>query len=71
MGVIPVDGLEPSTFYTYTVTCVTEGCPSEGGTFTPTGDSNEDCDPRIYCGNCGQRMQILSFVKLDPQPIRE
>lgn len=71
MAVIPHPGLEPSTYYTFTVTCTTEGCESDGKTFTSTGDSNVDCDPRIHCGRCGQRMLILEFVALDPQPIRE
>lgn len=63
--------LEPSTYYKFTVTCITEGCESQGGTYHPTGDSNVDSDPRIVCGNCGQRMLITDYEKLDPQPIRE
>jgi hypothetical protein len=65
---------EPYTFYRVTAQDNNEKCVNwiggeDGHVWdVPEFYSNAGTNCFVYCGICGQRMEILTAVRLDPQP---
>lgn len=59
----------PSLYYAVTARDNNEDCRNTGQTFEAAEFySNNGTNCYVTCGVCGQRMEILTAVLLDPQP---
>ena len=74
MAAEEITELEPDTWYKVTCRCNTETCVNGRNQTVFTIDpfySNNGTYIPVQCGLCGQLMELLTAVKLDPQPPRE
>lgn len=67
---------EPATWYSVTVRCNTEHngpadappCTNYAREWEVNPVYSNAGQPNIQCGPCGKKVEILSAVRLDPQP---
>lgn len=60
---------QPALYYEVTARDNNEACVNYDQTFTvPEFYSNAGTNCYVQCGKCGQHMEILTAVPLDPQP---
>jgi hypothetical protein len=60
---------QPALYYAVTARDNNEACENYGKTFDVAEFySNAGTNCYVQCGLCGQRMEILTAVLLDPQP---
>lgn len=60
--------LEPAKWYAITVRDVNPDCPNYEKVFDVPEAYSNGGTMHIVCGVCGQDMQLLTAVLLDPQP---